>query len=136
MAYSSRHSSWPALSWCSRHTVHACPGTIFGIALFAEPRCGWSGGRRLVTTLGTVSDLLLAIREGDYSMRGRVRPGRDPLQGLIADMNCSPTTCEAASASAPRHPASWARHSSPCIAPSSSLTTRVPGVHQRRLPVA
>jgi len=48
---------------------------------------GWIGGGRLVATLGTVLDLLFAIREGDYSMRGRVRPGRDPLQGLIGDMN-------------------------------------------------
>jgi len=62
-------------------------GAIFGIALSLTLVLGWIGGGRLVATLGTVFDLLFAVREGDYSMRGRVRPGRDPLQGLIADMN-------------------------------------------------
>jgi PAS domain S-box-containing protein len=62
-------------------------GSIFGAGLCVSLLVGWIAGSRLVTTLGTVLDLLFAIREGDYSMRGRVRPGRDPLQGLIADMN-------------------------------------------------
>jgi nitrogen fixation/metabolism regulation signal transduction histidine kinase len=60
---------------------------VFGTGLSLTVLIGWSGGVRLVTTLGTVFDILVAIREGDYSMRGRVRPGHDPLQGLIADVN-------------------------------------------------
>lgn len=65
----------------------AVRGAIFGAGIALSGLLGWIGGGRLVATLGTVLDLLFAIREGDYSMRGRVRPGRDPLQGLIGDMN-------------------------------------------------
>jgi two-component system, NtrC family, nitrogen regulation sensor histidine kinase NtrY len=61
--------------------------TVFTAGLALSLLIGWIGGKRLTTTLGTVLDLLLAIREGDYTMRGRVRPGLDPLQGLIADLN-------------------------------------------------
>jgi nitrogen fixation/metabolism regulation signal transduction histidine kinase len=61
--------------------------TVFSAALAATLVVGWQCGRRLLSTLGTVFDLLAAIREGDYSLRGRVRRGRDPLQGLIADIN-------------------------------------------------
>jgi nitrogen fixation/metabolism regulation signal transduction histidine kinase len=60
---------------------------LFGTGLLLSVLVGWIRGNRLVATLGTVFDLLLAVREGDYSMRGRVRPGRDPLQGMIADVN-------------------------------------------------
>jgi nitrogen fixation/metabolism regulation signal transduction histidine kinase len=60
---------------------------LFSTGLLLSVSVGWIRGNRLVSTLGTVFDLLLAIREGDYSMRGRVRPGRDPLQGMIADLN-------------------------------------------------
>ncbi|HEY4091789.1 MAG TPA: ATP-binding protein [Luteibacter sp.] len=48
---------------------------------------GWIGGRRILASLRAVSDLLGALREGDYSLRGHVRPGHDPLQGLIAGVN-------------------------------------------------
>ncbi|WP_448095849.1 sensor histidine kinase [Luteibacter yeojuensis] len=48
---------------------------------------GWLAGHRVLGTLGAVSDLLGALREGDFGMRGRVRPGYDPLQDLIADVN-------------------------------------------------
>lgn len=60
---------------------------VFGTGLSLTMLVGWIGGRRLVTTLGTVVDIVVAIREGDYSMRGRVRNGHDPLQSLIADVN-------------------------------------------------
>jgi len=60
---------------------------VFTTGLSLSLLIGQIGGRRLTTTLGTVFDLLHAIREGDYTMRGRVRPGFDPLQGLIADLN-------------------------------------------------
>jgi nitrogen fixation/metabolism regulation signal transduction histidine kinase len=60
---------------------------VFTAGLALTLLIGWIGGKRLTTTLGTVLDLLFAIREGDYTMRGRVRPGLDPLQGLIADLN-------------------------------------------------
>src|ERR1700754_3525211 len=60
---------------------------VFTAGLALTLLIGRIGGRRLTGTLGTVFDLLLAIREGDYTMRGRVRPGLDPLQGLIADLN-------------------------------------------------
>ena len=65
----------------------AVRGAVFAVGLALSLALGWIGGGRLVATLGTVFDLLFAIREGDYSMRGRVRPGRDPLQGLIGDIN-------------------------------------------------
>lgn len=48
---------------------------------------GWVGGRRIMDSLRTVSDLLGALREGDYGLRGHVRPGHDPLQALIAGVN-------------------------------------------------
>lgn len=60
---------------------------VFSAGLSLSLLIGRIGGKRLTTTLGTVFDLLLAIREGDYTMRGQVRPGLDPLQGLIADLN-------------------------------------------------
>jgi PAS domain S-box-containing protein len=60
---------------------------IFIGGLSVSVLIAWVGGTRLTTTLGTAFDLLLATREGDYSLRGRVRPGRDPLQGLIFDLN-------------------------------------------------
>jgi two-component system, NtrC family, nitrogen regulation sensor histidine kinase NtrY len=60
---------------------------IFATGLSLSVLIGWIGGKRLTTTLGTVFDLLFAIREGDYTVRGRIRPGLDPLQGLIADLN-------------------------------------------------
>lgn len=48
---------------------------------------GWIGGRRILESLRTVTDLLGALREGDYGLRGHVRPGHDPLQSLIAGVN-------------------------------------------------
>jgi Signal transduction histidine kinase involved in nitrogen fixation and metabolism regulation len=48
---------------------------------------GWIGGRRILHSLRTTFDLLGALREGDYGLRGHVRPGHDPLQGLIAGVN-------------------------------------------------
>jgi nitrogen fixation/metabolism regulation signal transduction histidine kinase len=60
---------------------------VIGTGLSLTVLVGWIGGSRLVTTLGTVFDMLLAVREGDYSMRGRPRPGHDLLQGLITDVN-------------------------------------------------
>jgi len=48
---------------------------------------GWIGGRRILASLRTVADLLGALREGDLGLRGHVRPGHDPLQGLISDVN-------------------------------------------------
>lgn len=60
---------------------------IFIAGLSVSVLIAWIGGTRLTTTIGTAFDLLLAMREGDYSLRGRVRPGRDPLQGLICDLN-------------------------------------------------
>jgi nitrogen fixation/metabolism regulation signal transduction histidine kinase len=60
---------------------------VFAAGLALTLLIGRIVGQRLTATLGTVFDLLLAIREGDYTMRGRVRPGLDPLQGLIADLN-------------------------------------------------
>lgn len=60
---------------------------VLAAGILLSALIGRAGGTQLLTTLGTVFDLMLAIREGDYSMRGRVRPGSDPLQGLIADLN-------------------------------------------------
>ncbi|WP_426286253.1 sensor histidine kinase [Luteibacter sp. E-22] len=48
---------------------------------------GWLAGHRALGTLAAISDLLGALREGDFGMRGRVRPGYDPLQDLVADVN-------------------------------------------------
>ena len=47
----------------------------------------WFTGHRLVTTLASAFDLLLALREGDYGLRVHVRSGRDPLQPLLEDIN-------------------------------------------------
>jgi PAS domain S-box-containing protein len=68
------------LSWPVRLGVFS-----FGAALTLA--LAWFAGRHILDTLDTVSDLLGALREGDYGLRGRVRPGRDPLQGLVTDVN-------------------------------------------------
>jgi nitrogen fixation/metabolism regulation signal transduction histidine kinase len=68
------------LSWALRLGVFSF-GVSFTLAL------AWFAGSRVLGTLETVTDLLGALREGDYGLRGRVRPGHDPLQGLIADVN-------------------------------------------------
>jgi PAS domain S-box-containing protein len=60
---------------------------VIGSGLSLTVLVGWIGGNRLATTLGTVFDMLLAVREGDYTLRGRPRPGYDLLQGLITDVN-------------------------------------------------
>ena len=44
-------------------------------------------GKRLLASVGTAFDLLAALREGDYGLRGHVQWRRDPLQVLIADIN-------------------------------------------------
>jgi two-component system, NtrC family, nitrogen regulation sensor histidine kinase NtrY len=53
----------------------ACSGTV-----------GWAGIRRVMASADAVADLLGALREGDYGMRGRVGPARDAL-GIIAGVN-------------------------------------------------
>lgn len=68
------------LSWTSRLAVFS-----FGISLTLG--LAWFAGRQILDTLVTVSDLLTALREGDYGLRGRVGPGRSPLQGLVVDVN-------------------------------------------------
>ena len=60
---------------------------ILGAGMTGSVAVGWLLGRRLLATLGTVFDLLSAIREGDYSLRARVRRRRDPLRGLVRDIN-------------------------------------------------
>lgn len=60
---------------------------VFLLGLALTLGLGYFAGRHAVDTLGTVSDLLGALRESDFSMRGRVHHGRDPLQALIADVN-------------------------------------------------
>lgn len=60
---------------------------ILGVGLGGSGLAGYLGAARLLATLRVVSDLLEALREGDYGMRGRVRRGPDPLQGLVADIN-------------------------------------------------
>ncbi|MGF6710901.1 two-component system nitrogen regulation sensor histidine kinase NtrY [Luteibacter sp. W1I16] len=61
--------------------------SAFSIGLGLTLLLGWLAGRRVLGTLDVVSDLLGALREGDWGMRGRVRPGYDPLQDLVADVN-------------------------------------------------
>lgn len=60
---------------------------LFTLGLGLTFAFGSFAGARVLGTLSTVSDLLGALREGDLGMRGRVRPGHDPLQGLIVDVN-------------------------------------------------
>jgi len=48
---------------------------------------GWLATRRLLVTLDTVSDLLGALREGDFAFRASARRAIDPLHGLIANVN-------------------------------------------------
>jgi nitrogen fixation/metabolism regulation signal transduction histidine kinase len=61
--------------------------SVFSIGLALTLLLGWLAGRRALGTLDVVSDLLGSLREGDFGMRGRVRPGHDPLQGLVSDVN-------------------------------------------------
>jgi two-component system, NtrC family, nitrogen regulation sensor histidine kinase NtrY len=73
--------------------ANAMPGqlvlriAIAAAGIAASLLVGWIGGRRILSSLGTTFDLLGALREGDYSLRGRVRRSYDPLQGLIAGVN-------------------------------------------------
>ncbi|QWT19413.1 PAS domain-containing protein [Bacillus sp. NP157] len=60
---------------------------LLAAGLAGSTLIGAIGGRRILSSLRTVSDLLAALREGDYGMRGHVRPGHDPLQGLIDGVN-------------------------------------------------
>ncbi|NID16452.1 sensor histidine kinase [Luteibacter yeojuensis] len=60
---------------------------VFSLGMSLTLALAWVAGRRILGTFATVSDLLAALREGDYGLRGRVRPGHDPLQGLLADVN-------------------------------------------------
>ena len=62
-------------------------GLIFGAGLVATLAWAWFAGRRLLRTLGTAFDVLLALREGDYGIRAGIGPGHDPLQPLLADIN-------------------------------------------------
>lgn len=61
--------------------------TLFVTGVVGSVLVGWIGGRRVLASLRTTFDLLGALREGDYGLRGHVRPGHDPLQGLIAGVN-------------------------------------------------
>lgn len=61
--------------------------SVFFAGLVLTFALGWLAGYRSLGTLAAVSDLLGALREGDFGMRGRVRPGYDPLQDLMADVN-------------------------------------------------
>lgn len=61
--------------------------SLFSLGLALTLILGSFAGTRVLGTLSTVSDLLGALREGDFSMRGRVRHGHDPLQDLIVDVN-------------------------------------------------
>ncbi len=60
---------------------------VFSLGLACTLALASFVGARVLGTLSTVSDLLGALREGDFGMRGRVRHGHDPLQDLIADVN-------------------------------------------------
>lgn len=59
----------------------------FSLGVGATVLVGWLASRRVFDSLDTVYDLLGALREGDYGVRGRARPGHDPLQQLIGDVN-------------------------------------------------
>ena len=60
---------------------------LFALGVSLTLTLAWFAARRILDTFDTISDLLAALREGDYGLRGRVRPGHDPLQGLLADVN-------------------------------------------------
>ena len=60
---------------------------VLGAGLLLSTIIAWWGGKRAVASLGTAFDLLSAMREGDYSMRGRAQAGSGPLQDLVAGMN-------------------------------------------------
>ncbi|SFW70373.1 PAS fold-containing protein [Luteibacter sp. UNCMF366Tsu5.1] len=70
----------PRLHWLPRLS-------IFLVGLIVTLMVAWWIGRRVLDTLSTVSDLLGALREGDFGMRGRVELGYRPLQALVADVN-------------------------------------------------
>lgn len=60
---------------------------LFSLGMSLTLALAWLVGSRMLRTLGTVTELLGALREGDFSLRGHVRPGSDPLQGIVADVN-------------------------------------------------
>ncbi|SEW25194.1 ATP-binding protein [Luteibacter sp. 329MFSha] len=60
---------------------------IFCLGMGATLLLGWIATNRMLGTLTTVSDLLAAMSEGDLGIRGRIRPGYDPLQQLVRDVN-------------------------------------------------
>ncbi|MGE7137597.1 sensor histidine kinase [Luteibacter sp. NPDC031894] len=60
---------------------------LFTLGMSITLALAWTAGRRVMDTLDTVSDLLSALREGDFGLRGRVRSGHDPLQRLVEDVN-------------------------------------------------
>jgi nitrogen fixation/metabolism regulation signal transduction histidine kinase len=60
---------------------------LFSAGMSLTFALAWIAARRIVGTLDTVSDLLAALREGDYGLRGRARPAQGPLQGLVTDVN-------------------------------------------------
>lgn len=71
---------YPGMTWRLRMVT-----LVLGMAGTAG--MGFLAGHRLLATLGSAFDLLLALREGDYGLRAHMRPGCDPLQPLLADIN-------------------------------------------------
>ncbi len=57
--------------------------------------CAFALRERVVMPLQTLSNLLAALREGDYSIRGRAAKNDDPLGDVVREVNALSTTLRA-----------------------------------------
>ncbi|KJV35857.1 hypothetical protein VI08_07345 [Luteibacter yeojuensis] len=64
----------------------AARAALFATACLGSLLAAWAGSRLVMASIVTVADLLSALREGDFGMRGHASRGRDVF-GLIAAAN-------------------------------------------------
>src|SRR5262245_45325635 len=67
--------------------------TVFIISFWFG--CAFALRERVVTPLQTLSNLLAALREGDYSIRGRATKKDDPLGDVVREVNALGATLRA-----------------------------------------
>ncbi len=67
--------------------------TVFIVCFWAG--CAFALRERVITPLQTLSNLLAALREGDYSIRGRATKKDDPLGDVVREVNALGSTLRA-----------------------------------------
>ena len=67
--------------------------TVFIVSFWLG--CAFALRERVVTPLQTLSNLLAALREGDYSIRGRATKKDDPLGDVVREVNALGSTLRA-----------------------------------------